>query len=394
MQHSANATEDEFSRWSLREVDEDDDRSFGGISRVEEVEAAAIQSGIPPSTLDCAGEQEDSSHMYQGGDVGPTNLSWAALEARPNAVEFNLGRFVLGAPLVPTEDGGLWGHKFIATDCALDRRVVLWRFEAPKDVLEETERTRIRNAVAAEMDRLRHLRNARVCPYHTCEFVDGELNIIAGYAPGGSMADWLLDAGPLSEAPARRVVTAVVEGLAYLHGVGVMHGAVRGANVLLGPAAAVRLGDFGLAVFRARQELRAPSASRTWVAPEILQGGEASAAGDMWGLGCLVVEICTGAPPAVGLDTRAVKFSGTSPLPPLLLEESQALPWQGQNLVTRCLRFAPTARPVASELFASMVITTRTAPQASASSMGNTPWVPAGPERQEMAIESSPSTSP
>eukprot|EP00438_Fugacium_kawagutii_P013809 Skav210600 [mRNA] locus=scaffold234:3568:8962:+ [translate_table: standard] len=86
--------------------------------------------------------------------------------------------------------------------------------------------------------------------YFAGEVLEGHLYVVTGYAPGGSVADWLADAGPLAEAPTQRVVRSVLEGLGYLHSHDVAHGAVRGGNVLLGPGAAIRLCDFGLSALR------------------------------------------------------------------------------------------------------------------------------------------------
>merc|ERR1712013_475782 len=110
-----------------------------------------------------------------------------------------------------------------------------------------TEHAKLRDAVAKEVENLREVRHPRLCPYLACEVVLGELYVVTGYAPGGSVADWLQDSGVMDEAPTRRVVGATLEGLHHLHSLAKLaHGSLRAGNVLLGPGAAVRLADFGL----------------------------------------------------------------------------------------------------------------------------------------------------
>merc|ERR1711990_834120 len=113
------------------------------------------------------------------------------------------GRFELGAQLSPANGGGGFGDKFIAVDTDLHRRVVLWRL-APSDDGSN-------GALAAEVQQLKEIRHPRLCPYLACDFTASSLYVILGYAPGGSVADWIADAGPLLETPMWRVLRAALE---------------------------------------------------------------------------------------------------------------------------------------------------------------------------------------
>ena len=87
------------------------------------------------------------------------------------------------------------------------------------------------------------------------------------------------------------MLQSCLEGLRFLHGQQVAHGAVRAGNVLLGPGAAIRLGDFGLSVLRegtAAEGLLEHSAA-PWMAPEVLEGSKPNALSDIWSIGCLMV---------------------------------------------------------------------------------------------------------
>lgn len=114
------------------------------------------------------------------------------------------------------------------------------------------------------------------------------------------MVQWIFAA--YCQAPARRVLQSCLEGLRFLHGQRVAHGAVRAGNLLLGPGAAIRLADFGLKALRegtAAALRHGPAASglsqsaAPWMSPEVLEGSAPSALSDIWSVGCLTARELT-----------------------------------------------------------------------------------------------------
>lgn len=285
-------------------------------------------------------------------------ISGGVLPSEKKHIELSsFGSLEMATQLFHAKGGGSHGPKFIALNLKLNRRVVCWRFVAPKH-LELARRALLQDSVTEEVQHLQTLRHPCICPYYAGEVVDGELYVVTGYAPGGSVADWLADAGPLAEAPTQRVVRCVLEGLRYLHSHDVAHGAIRGGNVLLGPGSAIRLCDFGLSTLREgsvagsvpkgkTSESSALSQSAVpWMAPEVLQGMIPTASSDIWSLACLVAELALARPIALGAPFRAAQGDGA----PLLKDELEALPKSSQVLAARCMRLEPAERPKASEL--------------------------------------------
>ena len=85
-----------------------------------------------------------------------------------------------------------------------------------------------------------------------------------------------------------------------LHGLGLVHRDVKPANVLLDGDGHALLADFGVARGHAHTALT--RVGRTvgtpdYLAPEVIRGGRATPASDLYGLGCLAYECATGAPP-------------------------------------------------------------------------------------------------
>ncbi|KAL5218066.1 hypothetical protein ABZP36_018750 [Zizania latifolia] len=116
--------------------------------------------------------------------------------------------------------------------------------------------------------------------------------------PGGTAADAAAARGGLREGGARDVLRRVAAALQYLHDVaGVVHGDVKGRNVLVGCDGA-KLADFGAARLLSDAAVpRGPRGTPAWMAPEVARGGAPTQASDVWSLGCTAVELLTGKRP-------------------------------------------------------------------------------------------------
>ena len=96
-------------------------------------------------------------------------------------------------------------------------------------------------------------------------------------------------------------IAGIANGLSYLHAQvpPVIHGDLRGANVLIGDSGEPLLCDFGLAVI-VEDLVNMPissalqgSGNPRWMAPELLIGEDmVSTQSDVWSLGMLMLEVC------------------------------------------------------------------------------------------------------
>jgi serine/threonine protein kinase len=93
--------------------------------------------------------------------------------------------------------------------------------------------------------------------------------------------------------------------LSYLHSNGIVHGDIKGNNVLASPNGDALLCDFGLAKLVGSQTSgsRRGSGALRWESPELLDGQTKSTASDIWAFGMTIYEVCVEFSPKATLST-------------------------------------------------------------------------------------------
>ncbi|CAE6508006.1 unnamed protein product, partial [Rhizoctonia solani] len=154
--------------------------------------------------------------------------------------------------------------------------------------------------------------------------------------------------------------TQLARAIAYIHNHNVIHGDIKGPNVLVSDANIIQVADFGVSLMDHKEvEFSVTSAGRgtqRWQAPEILDGEtDSSVEGDVYALGITMTEIYTGEPP-YGPDTwtrrkttRVVegRLRPTRPVN-LPIDSTGNAVWE---LMNRCWVGSPGERPTSGEVY-------------------------------------------
>ena len=93
-----------------------------------------------------------------------------------------------------------------------------------------------------------------------------------------------------------RLGVSVAEALAYAHRCGILHRDVKPSNIFIGKDGSAKLGDFGLACLAA-ESVTDKSGTKRYMAPEVLNGGEATEASDLYSLGVTLRELASAQKP-------------------------------------------------------------------------------------------------
>lgn len=210
--------------------------------------------------------------------------------------------------------GGM-GEVFRATDRALGREVAVKVL--PRHLLGDeraTQRFRREAQLAAS---LHHPHTVTVHDVVTGEGVEA---IVMELVDGPTLADVLVDTGPMPWDRALRVAASVAAALEAAHSRGLVHRDVKPSNVLLTSDDTVKVTDFGIArTVEASQTVTGTVyGSVPYLAPEQALGDPTDARTDVYGLGCLLYEMLTGRPPYVADDAVGTVYQHlhADPIPP------------------------------------------------------------------------------
>jgi hypothetical protein len=125
--------------------------------------------------------------------------------------------------------------------------------------------------------------------------------VVTEEVEGRSLRRILAEHGPLDEGRAATIARDVLEVLAAAHEAGLPHGDVRPENVLVSGAGPVLL---ELELSPVSAQLPKPASSRAYRPFKTRGELEATPAGDVFGVGAVLIELLTGEPPVEGVARR------------------------------------------------------------------------------------------
>jgi len=152
-----------------------------------------------------------------------------------------------------------------------------------------------------------HLKHLYVLPFFGLDeqsFEGYPPCIVTPYMRNGTMMDFVKTRnGILPDRRVDQLLFETAQGLAYLHSQNIVHGDLRGGNVLIDDREHAQLADFGLAIVT-DATLGATSTTQRgslrWMAPELLDYQlefKRTKASDVYAFACLCIEIYTGEQP-------------------------------------------------------------------------------------------------
>jgi len=161
----------------------------------------------------------------------------------------------------------------------------------------------------------------------------------------------------------------ICDGLSYLHQNKIIHGDLKGPNVLISSDGIPVLTDFGNAVLQERsllftQTTTKHSLSPRWAAPELLEGSKYSVPADVYALGMTLLETITGHVPYIEKSDLAV-FTTVVVKKEHPTRPEKFIPSDSQHgdtlwlLLTRCWAYEPETRPSAADVGGIMQTITR-----------------------------------
>jgi serine/threonine-protein kinase len=193
--------------------------------------------------------------------------------------------------------------------------------------------------------RITHRYVLRTHDFGECE---GIPYVTMEYLKGVTLRSLLDGRGRLPLPLVLRIARQVAEGLEAAHGVGVVHRDIKPANVLFDVRGDAKIMDFGLAApatgLRA-EEAGSLMGSPRYMSPEQIRGERVDARADLYALGIMLFELCSGFPPFDSPRINDLLALHLEAPPPPLAELMPDLSPDLGALVGRLMAKRPEERP-------------------------------------------------
>ena len=372
----------------------------------EAVECVRAQWCDKLAELDAARNAKEAERRCLGRVLEDTNEADRSLTVlSSSATNVNL-RWQQGAFV----GGGTFGSVYAALNLDSGQLMAVKEIRLQDPHLIPTVAQQIRD----EMGVLEVLDHPNIVEYYGIEVHRDKVYIFMEFCSGGSLANLLEHGRIEDETFTQVYALQMLEGLAHLHMKGIVHrdikpesksssnprhvalGLLTRVDILLDHNGIIKYVDFGAAKVIARQgktmaqayqaqaaagganghahpsngtssngpsgnagpAARAPNKQKSmtgtpmYMSPEVIKGqGEGrQGAGDIWSLGCVVLEMATGRRPWATLDNEwAIMYNIAQGNPPQLPARDQLSP-DGVDFLRRCFERDPRRRPSAAEL--------------------------------------------
>jgi serine/threonine protein kinase len=192
--------------------------------------------------------------------------------------------------LVRPIGAGSQGAVYLAVQTSLERRVALKLLN--QTLLDQHYMRRFQREIQVSAK----LNHRNIVKIYDGGFIDNTGYIAMELLDGKTLQDLLDTGNPIDVATTVAIAIDLADGIDCLHTNSLVHRDIKPANVMITSDNVTKLLDFGLcrtAASTVITEAGGIVGTPQYLAPEILEGTEASPASDMWALGCILYQLLT-----------------------------------------------------------------------------------------------------
>ncbi|GAA5863411.1 hypothetical protein JCM1840_007517 [Sporobolomyces johnsonii] len=252
---------------------------------------------------------------------------------------------------------GTYGHVYIALSVTTGETIAVKQVEMPRTFSDkEDQRTKgMISSLKAEIELLKDLDHPNIVLYLGMEQTPEFLSIFLEYVPGGSVGRIIRTHGKFEENVIKFFTLQILDGLEYLHSLGILHRDMKADNILIDQDGMCKISDFGTSkksgdIYQNNENM-SMQGSIFWMAPEVIHNNKQgySAKADIWSLGCICIEMLAGSRPWEGEGFMGAMFKlGAERMRPPLPDDVERSAY-AEEFVSNCLQIEPDRRPKASE---------------------------------------------
>eukprot|EP01132_Coremiostelium_polycephalum_P006233 gene6233-7764_t len=174
------------------------------------------------------------------------------------------------------------------------------------------------NVISNDFQILKNLKHSGIVNYISIINDNSGFGITQEFIENGSLHDIYNRSGQFSEILLSKYTLQILEILSYVHSNGITHKNLKSNNILLAKGGKCKLSDFGVGCKGNSTDsglsLKFSLFGQPyWMAPELLMMKEYGAKVDVWGLGCVILELITGKPPYYDMDPMEALLNIVNP---------------------------------------------------------------------------------
>lgn len=164
------------------------------------------------------------------------------------------------------------------------------------------DRIQGREVFESELAVLRRVRHTHIIQLIEVFETKDKVYMVMELATGGELFDRIIAKGSFTEKDATRVLNMVLDGVHYLHGLGIAHRDLKPENLLYyhpGHDSKIMITDFGLSATKKGPDnfMRTTCGTPEYIAPEIIARKPYTCNIDMWAIGVITYILLSGTMP-------------------------------------------------------------------------------------------------
>ena len=285
--------------------------------------AAGVDPGVLRNLRLVAGVAEVHRTVLQ---ESPASTHWTGLTL-PHADDDRWGHLLLLEEI----GEGAFGEVYRARDPWLDREVAL-------KLLKPSVSSRVPpSRIISEARALARLRHPNVVTVYGADVHDGRVGLWMELVRGRTLAQIMAADGPFSAGEAAVIGQEVARALSAVHAAGLVHQDVKAQNVMRESGGRLVLMDFGA------------GGTPLYLAQEVLTGGRATVASDIYAVGVLLFHLVTGRFPVSGASVADLEHAHAGRSRLRLVEARTELPDSFVAVVERALAHEPSERHASAQ---------------------------------------------
>jgi serine/threonine protein kinase len=210
-----------------------------------------------------------------------------------------------------------------------------------KELLREQPQALI--ALVNEISIQRCLKHPHIVALLEVHEAQDHISMVRDFCAYGDIYKWVTSRKHFSMPSAARITKHVLEALAYLHNLGILHRDIKLENILITGEDTCKLSDFGLAVRLGKFE-PCCCGSPGYVAPEVLRHQPYGTPADVFSLGVVLFVLLSGRSPFTGKTPKEILKRNKQATPTFREKDWENVPRLAVDLVQRMLIPNPAKR--------------------------------------------------